>query len=147
MAFPLDESAGLEGVEIEVPDLTEAERADAARDPQVTALAAAMPLSPVEPVESEAVKPSAGATWGLDAVGATASPPFDGSGVTVAVLDTGIDLTRPAFAGIADRVTRRNFTTAADEDTHGHGTHCAGTIVGQDVGAQRIGVARGSGGP
>jgi subtilisin family serine protease len=30
-----------------------------------------------------------------------------------------------------------------DEDTDGHGTHCAGTIFGQDVDGQRIGIARG----
>jgi subtilisin family serine protease len=32
---------------------------------------------------------------------------------------------------------------AAPADTHGHGTHCAGTIFGRTVGGRRIGVAQG----
>lgn len=141
-ALPSEESAGFEGVDIASPVLTDAERADVARDPQVTAVAAAMPLALVEPVESVDAQPAAGATWGLEAIGATASP-FDGSGLRVAVLDTGIDLAHPAFAGIGDRITRRNFTDGSEDDVHGHGTHCAGTVFGQDVDGTRIGVARG----
>src|SRR5690606_41473924 len=87
------------------------------------------------------VTPAAGdVTWGVKAMGAYTSP-FDGSGIVVAVLDTGIDPTHPAFAGV--NLTRRNFTTAGDDDTHGHGTHCAGTIFGRAVNGTRIGVAPG----
>lgn len=59
----------------------------------------------------------------------------------VAVLDTGIDAGHPAFEGV--ELISRNFTQDAPEDLHGHGTHCAATIFGRDVGGQRIGVARG----
>ncbi|MFF5174722.1 S8 family serine peptidase [Micromonospora sp. NPDC000089] len=54
---------------------------------------------------------------------------WTGKGVTVAVLDTGIDATHPDLAG---RVAReRNFTEAPDgRDTVGHGTHVASTIAG-----------------
>ena len=138
----VEEEAGVEGVDIEQPTLDDTERFDVARDPQVRALAAAMPMKLIEPVADEAVEPAAGASWGVEAVKAPQSP-FDGSGVTVAVLDTGIDPTHPAFAAVADRIEQRNFTTEGDDDSHGHGTHCAGTIFGQDVAGQRIGVARG----
>ena len=59
----------------------------------------------------------------------------------VAVLDTGIDPNHVAFNGV--NLTRRNFTAEGDDDLHGHGTLCAGTIFGRDVNGLRIGVARG----
>jgi subtilisin family serine protease len=54
---------------------------------------------------------------------------FTGKGVTVAVLDTGIDATHPDFAGrIADA---RDFTSDnSTDDTIGHGTHVASTVAG-----------------
>jgi subtilisin family serine protease len=75
------------------------------------------------------------ATWGLRAVGALASP-RTGRGVTVAVLDTGLALDHPHFAGRA--VTARSFVEgSAAQDVHGHGTHCAGTVCGPRDGAGR----------
>lgn len=51
-----------------------------------------------------------------------------GEGVTVAVVDTGIDDRHPDLAG---RVTdRRNFTDEPDGDLVGHGTHVAATVAG-----------------
>jgi subtilisin family serine protease len=78
--------------------------------------------------------------WGIQAVGADRSP-FSGDGVRVAVLDTGIDASHPAFDGV--ELVQRNFTSESDEDLDGHGTHCAGTIFGHDVSGKRIGVAPG----
>ncbi|MFC4146019.1 S8 family serine peptidase [Micromonospora mangrovi] len=54
---------------------------------------------------------------------------FTGKGITVAVLDTGVDVTHPDLAG---RVAEsRNFTEAPDaDDMVGHGTHVASIIGG-----------------
>ena len=130
-----------DSIDISTAQLSKKERDDLRRDPQTQAIAATMPLALIEPDGSAAAPGSAtGATWGVEAVGATASA-FDGSGVRVAVLDTGIDPAHPAFAGM--NLTRKNFTTESDDDLHGHGTHCAGTIFGRDVNGLRIGVAPG----
>jgi subtilisin family serine protease len=110
-------------------------------DPTVLGFAPTMPMKLIEPLEADAAPSDAPATWGVKAVGADTTP-FTGAGVTVSVLDTGIDADHPAFAGV-DLVTK-DFTGAGSaEDDNGHGTHCAGTIFGRDVGGQRIGVARG----
>lgn len=122
-------------------ELSEKERADLRRDPRTLAIAPSMPMKLIEPKEATDVLPQAGAaTWGVAAVRAPDSP-FDGSGVTPAVLDTGIDPDHPAFQGV--QLVRRNFTGESADDLHGHGTHCAGTIFGRDVNGTRIGVAPG----
>lgn len=55
---------------------------------------------------------------------------IDGAGVTVAVLDTGIDAEHP---DLADQiVAAANFSDSPGpaDDRHGHGTHVAGTVAG-----------------
>jgi subtilisin family serine protease len=128
-------------LEIIETELTKAERDDLRRDPRTTAMAEPMPMKLIEPKERDAVSEptSTGETWGIGAVGAVGSP-FSGQGITVAVLDTGIEPNHPAFAGV--ELIQKNFTGEGDNDIHGHGTHCAGTILGQDVNGLRIGVAR-----
>jgi subtilisin family serine protease len=129
-------------VEIAVAELKMRELADVRRDPQVLSIAPSMPMFLIEPVAVEPVaRPAAtGLAWGVEAVGAHQSI-ATGAGVTVAVLDTGIDASHPAFAGV--NLVQRNFTDEGPGDEHGHGTHCAGTIFGRDVNGLRIGVARG----
>jgi subtilisin family serine protease len=97
-------------------------------------------VAPAGAAPAADAQPAAGPTWGVTAVGADTSS-CDGKGITVAVLDTGIDKNHPAFAGVT--INERDFTGAGNGDTHGHGTHCAGTIFGRDVQGTRIGVARG----
>ena len=55
---------------------------------------------------------------------------FDGSGVDVAVLDTGVDFLHPALAPVMG--TQQDFTSEGIGDFVGHGTHCAGTIASND---------------
>ena len=66
-------------------------------------------------------------TWGLQAVRADRSAPT-GQGVRVAVLDTGLDVQHPDFAG-RDIVTG-TFVPGEFHDGHGHGTHVTGTSCG-----------------
>lgn len=67
-------------------------------------------------------------TWGLQAT-KVATSQYDGRDVPVALLDTGLDLTHPDFAG-------RNITAVSfvpnerPQDDIGHGTHVTGTSSG-----------------
>ncbi|MFI5793289.1 S8 family serine peptidase [Streptomyces sp. NPDC051677] len=65
---------------------------------------------------------------------------YDGKGVRIAVLDTGIDTTHPDLKGQV--VEEKNFSTAADaKDRFGHGTHVASTAAG--TGAKSAGKYKG----
>jgi subtilisin family serine protease len=134
--FPLEVTQPI--VKLEEAELTKQESNDLRRDSRTLAIAKPMPMKLIAPFSSTAAI-TATKSWGIDAVRASESP-FDGAGVTVAVLDTGIDPNHPAFKGM--KLVQQNFTTEAGNDIHGHGTHCAGTIFGQDVNGIRIGIAR-----
>lgn len=142
-AGPLEAlTAAPDSLELVEAELSPANRNDLRRDPRTRAIALPMPMKLIAPIESQDVSADEAQeiVWGVRAVGALESS-FDGAGVTVAVLDTGIDPNHPAFNDV--QLIRRNFTEEADDDQHGHGTHCAGTIFGRDVGSTRIGIATG----
>ena len=132
--------------EVESQELEDNDVGDLRRDPNVEELVLSIPFTLIEPVDEPSAEPAAQTAWGIDAVGA-ASSPQDGDGVTIAVLDTGIDDTHPAFSGVAlelmDFTADDRGVAGSAPDVHGHGTHVAGTIFGRDVNGTRIGVAPG----
>lgn len=81
-----------------------------------------------------------------------------GEGIVVANIDSGVDFTHPAVAGQyrgrgADGSYDHNYNwfdpggacpTAAPCDNNDHGTHTMGTMVGDDGGANKTGVAPGA---
>lgn len=77
------------------------------------------------------------ATWGLNRIGKD-SAPAAGFGVHAYVLDTGVRTTHSQFTGRAiptieslGHIKKCGCQeTMCANDTHGHGTHCAGTIGG-----------------
>ncbi|MBE1876289.1 S8 family peptidase [Myceligenerans pegani] len=90
---------------------------------------------PVEAADADSA-PQVGAPQAWDAG-------YTGEGVTVAVLDSGIDTTHPDLAGAV--VGERDFTDDPDgpdpTDGHGHGTHVASILAGS--GAASDGAHRG----
>jgi Subtilase family len=143
-ATPFEAGEAAANVRVEVDDSLDRDGLRTIlNDPTVLGFAPAMPMKLIEPLaQSTGFVAEAGpTTWGVAAVGA-ANSPFTGAGVTVAVLDTGIDANHPALTGV--QLVQRDFTgSGSANDTNGHGTHCAGTIFGRDVGGLRIGVATG----
>ena len=79
-------------------------------------------------------------TWGLKATKVKNSL-LTGSGIKVAVLDTGMDLLHPDFAGRS--IVSQSFVPGeAVQDGNSHGTHCIGTACGfKDLNGRRYGIA------
>ncbi|THE66687.1 hypothetical protein D8Y22_00715 [Salinadaptatus halalkaliphilus] len=70
-----------------------------------------------------------------------------GDSITVAVVDTGIDDSHAALEGqVVDRIDLTDDGADAEGgvDKHGHGTHVAGVVAGQDVDGAQPGVAPGA---
>src|SRR5215216_2517939 len=65
----------------------------------------------------------AGATWGLIKCKVPPSPQ-SGAGIKVAVLDSGLDLGHPDFAGRT--IVSQTFVGQPPQDLHSHGTHGIG---------------------
>lgn len=141
----------MDEVRVEILDgATRTDAADLQRDPTVEAVAPSMPIRLIRPAARTGAAAGAStkdrAAWGIEEIGCLNSSRV-GRGVKVAILDTGIDTTHPAFAGIDFAGRVRNFTGVGPvddvSDKDGHGTHCAGTIFGREVNRTRIGVAPG----
>ncbi|GAA2482527.1 S8 family peptidase [Winogradskya humida] len=87
--------------------------------------------------------PYRGDQWDFTKIGvAQAWEHSTGSGVIVAVIDTGVDATHPDLAGhILPGIDYVAGTTGTSTDPNGHGTHVAGTIAaitGNDVGISAV---------
>lgn len=99
-------------------------------------------------------------TWGLERIGAPQVWDvlgFTGAGVRVAVLDTGVDISHPDLAGkmwtdnhadptypggwIEFDLDGNVVVGSTPHDTHWHGTHVSGTVLGGDDSGIAIGVA------
>lgn len=92
--------------------------------------------------------------YGLNSIGAKTAyeQGYTGKGVTIAVLDTGIDTDNSNFSNVLDgqrylttinsktRNLNRDYTTNV-EDGHGHGTHVAGIALGAKNDSGTHGVA------
>lgn len=78
--------------------------------------------------------------WHLNTCNLKSKPQFTGNGVTIAVLDTGIDASHPALQGKIIQACQINIqkngvdTLVNSFDTDGHGTHVAGLICGDRIG-------------
>jgi subtilisin family serine protease len=116
----------------------------AARDAAVAGLrSAGLTVQPEHAVHATRTPrdPYLGRQWGLFKVGAPKAWDRETGGtnaVTVAVLDTGVDLAHPDLAG---RVTAGKDVVNDDDDPtddHGHGTHVAGIVAA--VANNRVGV-------
>jgi len=71
---------------------------------------------------------------------------INGSGIRIAILDTGIDLSHPDFYfsnGTSKIVAETSFTGESTIDRYGHGTHCASIAAGTGVAStyRYVGVA------
>jgi subtilisin family serine protease len=120
------------------------------------------PDLPVDPIPEIDVEESliqltgADVPWGLDRIddedGLDQSySPNGGDGVHVYVLDTGVRTTHTDFEGRAIPTLESLGTVTpctasmsnCQEDTHGHGTHCAGTIAGKTYGVAKQAIIHG----
>lgn len=71
-----------------------------------------------------------------------ANKPNDGTGVDVAVIDTGIDLDHPDLAAnVVGGTNCSKGSRSSYDDGNGHGTHVAGVIAAADNGVGVVGVA------
>lgn len=95
---------------------------------------------------------SASATWGVDRIGAARiwkQLKLTGKGVSIGHLDTGADPEHPDLSGKIQRHAffdqfGRKIDVRPYFDTDYHGTHTAGTIVGDSASGVAIGVAPGA---
>jgi subtilisin family serine protease len=81
---------------------------------------------------------------------------YNGAGITVASIDTGVRYTHQALVmqyrgNLGGGVFNHNYNwwdpvgdTNSPADTHGHGTHTVGIMVGDDGGSNQIGMAPGA---
>lgn len=77
--------------------------------------------------------------WGVDRIDAELNA-NKGTGVGVAIIDTGINLTHPDLAHVVAGATFVKGTSTPNDD-NGHGSHVAGIVAAADNGFGYVGVA------
>ncbi len=110
----------------------------------------------IQPVDSRAPTPEEldrGLAWGVETVNADQvwAMGYEGEGVTVGVIDTGVDYNHSDLSANMWHDTPAgyhygySFYGSGDPydpmDDYGHGTHCAGTIAGNGTAGTETGVA------
>src|SRR5262249_50414915 len=102
---------------VEVADLSPKDQAGVRTDPQVIGAAPPMPMHLIRPLDTTTASASQApeVSWGVQAVGASRSA-YTGDGITVAVLDTGIEKDHPAFKDRGVEILTKNFTDEPDAD-------------------------------
>lgn len=110
------------------------------RNANVQYVASSLPLSLIRPINVAAAAPATQTTWGITAIDVDRlwAENYDGSGIRVGHVDTGVDGTHPVLKDavkgflLTDDV---GFPVAGApiRDTGVHGTHTAGTIAGRPV--------------
>ena len=101
-----------------------------------TGMIAGQPARPASPTSISAPAPNASEAWQLDRIRAPQAlqeNPFQ-PGLTIAVLDTGVDAAHPWLAGRVSAAS--NFSSSPETvDHNGHGTYVAG-IIAQSLGIE-----------
>ena len=92
------------------------------------------------PSVSTQTAPSGVRRIGASTNGTTQTLTNKGTGIGVAVIDTGIDLSHPDLTRAVSGKNCLNTRQSANDD-NGHGTHVAGTIAARDNGQGVVGVA------
>ncbi|SEB76431.1 Subtilase family protein [Rhizobiales bacterium GAS188] len=117
-------------------------------DSRVASVVKAPELSLIRPVAARPAAPGKVTSWGILRLGADKlwAAGFEGEGVVVGHLDTGVDGSHPALAGAIAAFAEFDMTGelvpgAQPRDSAQHGTHTAGTIVGRSGPKGSFGVA------
>ena len=105
------------------------------------------PENPGKPPKEEEPPPPEELPWGVDQIDAELTwATSTGAGVSVAIIDTGIDKDHPDLAanikgGVNFVKIRGKIIADQWDDDSGHGTHCAGIVAALDNDIGVIGVA------
>ncbi len=111
---------------------------NARKNPRIADVVEAPQISLIRPVASRSGRLTVRPSWGIRRlrVDELWAAGFDGHGVVVGHLDTGIDGTHPALRGAIDEFAEfdlngHRIPGVEPWDSGDHGTHTAGTIVGR----------------
>ena len=115
-------------------------------DAQVAALRAEPGIAYVEQDQTMSISTTqTGATWGIDRIDQRALPlsgtytyNADGTGVTVYIIDTGINFTHTEYVGRASTGIDEITSGGTAADCNGHGSHVSGTVGGTTYGVAKM---------
>lgn len=114
-------------------------------DAEAAALRAEPTVAVVEQDQTISISTTqTGATWGLDRIDQRSMPldglytyNADGTGVTVYIIDTGINFNHVEYAGRATKGIDEITAGGSAADCNGHGSHVAGTVGGTTYGVAK----------